>query len=364
MYTIPWWNVDIGPDAAPAVAEAVHNRCLSMGPIAAEFERRMAEALGVTHVIATTSGTTALMMALLEADVKPGDEVIVPAVTWIATAHAAALLGARVVFADVERDRPIMDSKAFAQAITAQTKAVVPVHLNGCACDMEAVSTIATHHGISVIEDTAQALMCRSPKGRFLGTGSRCGCFSMSVPKLITCGQGGFIVSEDDETARRLRIIRIHGVGSVMAPEWSILGSNFRFTDLHAAMALTQITMIAARGAAIRSVWNEYKEGLKNCPRIRFGYPDDSVDALHLYPEIQTEERESLFRFLENEGIETRKMYPPIYAAPQFQPQPDSFPNADAFAQKTLWLPGGPNRRTEEIQTVIQAVRKWANNPA
>lgn len=357
---IPWWNVELGDDVAEAVAEAVRNRSVSMGGVAAEFERRVAECLDVPHVVAVTNGTSALVVALLEAGVKPGDEVIAPALTWIATAHAATLIGARAILVDVEKERPVMSADALAAAVTPRTRAIMPVHFNGRACDMPAILEAADRRGIAVIEDAAQAFLCKSDDGRFLGTVGRCGCFSLSMGKLVTSGQGGFIATRDDETARRLRLIRTHGVGSVMEPEWSMTGGNFRYTDLHAAIGLTQLEKAERRKASILEVYAYYRDNLAERPGVRLANFADPDREIPLYIEVYTSRRKSLFEFLLSRGIQAREFYPALNRAPQFGPQPGDFANAEAFASQGLWLPSGPDRTEEELRYVVGAVNEWS----
>lgn len=357
--TIPWWNVDLGDEAAEAVAKAVRDRNISMGKIAAQFEDRVAELLGVPHVVAVGNGTSALVVALLEAGVGPGDEVIIPDVTWIATAHAAAILGAKPVLADVGADRPILEPENFAAAITPRTKAVVPVHLNGRACDMPALLETAARHGIAVIEDAAQALLSRNSDGAYLGTLGRAGCFSLSMGKLVTAGQGGFVVTRDALVAERLRRIRVHGVDSVMAPEWRMVGGNFRFTDLHAAIALTQLDKVEQRIAGVRRTYAFYADALRDSERFALYRPVDLNREIPLYVEARTGNPVDLENFLNARGIQARAMYPPLHGAPQFAPQAGLFVNANKFSSTSIWLPCGPDRGDGELFAITTAIREW-----
>lgn len=357
---ISWWNVEMGPEAAEAAARAVTDRNLSMGKIAAAFELRVAELLGVRHVIAVTNGTSALMLALLEAGVGFGDEVIVPARTWIASAHAPYMLGAKIVFADVEKERPVLGPKAFQQAITPKTKAVVPVHLNGRICDMARIREIASAHGIAVIEDAAQALFCGSPEGGYAGTHSRSGCFSLSVAKLITSGQGGFVVTNDDTVAKRLRLMRTHGTESVIHPAWLMAGGNFRFTDVLAAIAITQLDIYQKRIDALRDVYSYYANAIQNSPDCRL-IAQDRDDSVPLYPEVWNNRRDDFMHYLREKGIEARPMYPSLHHAPQFERSAGAFPNAEYWGQ-TVFIPGGPNRTHEELTTTVAAVNAWTGD--
>jgi len=357
---ISWWNVNIRPEAEEAVARAVRNRNLSMGKLVADFENRLSDILGVPHVIAVTSGTSALMLALLEAGISPGDEVIVPDWTWIATAHAAHLLGATVVLVDVESGRPLMDPEAFEQAITPRTKAVVPVHLNGRACQMPRIREIAERHGIIVIEDACQALLAASPEGGYLGTHSHAGCFSLSVAKLITSGQGGFIITHENEVANRLRLMRTHGTSDILHPSWLMVGGNFRFTDLQAAIALAQLDYHQELCDCILKCYNKYATCLPiSHKKLNFLTSNIKNGELPLYVECMAEDRKAFMQLLAEHNIETRPMYPELRLAPQFSHNADRhFPHARKYAERGVFLPCGPHQSEEDIDTVISVITR------
>ena len=202
MSNISWWWTDFGQDQIDKISESIRRGHISQGAVTAEFENRVTDILQVPHVVATTNGSTALLMALLAAGVGPGDEVIVPNRSWIATAHAPLLLGATVVLVDVEHGSTNMDTAQIQTKITGQTKAIMPVHLNGRSAEMGAINRIADEYGVTVIEDAAQAFCSKNIDG-FLGTQSFAGCFSMALGKLISTGQGGFVVTKDKQMFSR-----------------------------------------------------------------------------------------------------------------------------------------------------------------
>lgn len=183
----------------------------------AEFEKRFAEYLGVKHAIAVSSGSSALLVALLASGVGLGDEVITQNRAWISVAHAIRLLGAQPVLVDVDRDVQVMNIEGLDDLITMKTKAVVPVHMNGYPPDMEKLSHICRRRGIALIEDSAQALGS-SFKGVALGTFGTVSCFSFSMAKLLSSGQGGMLVTMNDDFARVARNMRTHGVESTFDP--------------------------------------------------------------------------------------------------------------------------------------------------
>ena len=362
---MPWWRVEFGETAARAAYNAVAGRHMTMGALTAEFERRIGEILGVRHVVSTASGTAALMLACFEAGVGPGDEVVVPDRTWIATAHAAHLLGATIVAAEVEKNRPIMDADSFLQAITPATKAVIPVHLNGRAADMPKIRSIAQSRGIAVIEDACQALFSKSPEGGFLGCHSRAGCFSLSIGKAISSGQGGFIVTNDDETAQRLVLGRTHGTSDVTMAKWQMGGGNFRFWDLPAAVALSQLDIAEERCENVKRVYQRYARKLREFSCLELLPVDVEGGELPLYVECNSPLRGALLAHLEAGGIQARPYYGSLHEAPQFMRRnPSAYQNSDIYARQCFVLPCGPDRTDDEIDRVLAAIGAFEETQA
>ena len=359
MKQIPWWRVNLGKEAAKAAYEAVENGRMTLGERCRAFEDRVAALLEVPHVISTSSGTAALTIALLEAGVGCGDEVVVPDQTWIATAHAPLLLGAKVVLADVEKERRLLDPEAFERVITSRTRAVIPVHLNGKAVQMEAIRIIAAKHGIHVIEDAAQAFTSRSSEG-WLGTHSRSGCFSLSMGKFVCSGQGGYVVTRDGNIATRLRLARTHGTQDIYAPVWTMKGGNFRFWDLPASIALTQLDRLEERRKALIHLYQQYYEELSDLERLSVVLFNVADGELPLYVECLSEERDSLMNYLARKGIQCRTKYPALHLAPQFSRHPgETYCNSLRFSRECFVLPCGPDQTEENIERTIYAVKEW-----
>ncbi|MBI3394625.1 MAG: DegT/DnrJ/EryC1/StrS family aminotransferase [Spirochaetia bacterium] len=356
---IHWWQTTFGEEEIEHVVRSMRNRQISQGAVTAEFEARLGEYLGVKNVVATSSGSTALLLALMAVGVGPGDEVIVPNRTWIATAHAAHLLGAKVVLVDVEPDRPIIDVAMVEERITSKTKAIMPVHMNGRSADMRALKTIAGRHGIFVIEDAAQALGSRNEDG-YLGCQSDVGCFSLSVAKTIATGQGGFAVTNNTDLAGKLRAIRTHGVENVKDPgSWVMPGFNFRFTDIQASIGIEQLKRLPERLEYHRNIYRQYLEGLAETTlapiKMNIG-----AGEVPVYIEYIASDRSALIQKLENEGIETRPFYPDLDRAPYLAQDGRSFPNSRKYGDGGLYLPCGPAQSQENIERVIKTIRKYS----
>ncbi|RWX73456.1 MAG: Aminotransferase, DegT/DnrJ/EryC1/StrS family [Candidatus Methanosuratincola subterraneus] len=233
----------LGKEEIKAVAKVIESGALTNpapegGSVCRAFEQELASYCNAKHAVACNSGTAALQMALMAAGVGPGDEVIVPSFTFVATASSVLLVGARPVFVDIDPDTYNMDPEQFRRAITPRTKAVVPVDLYGLPAAMDEIKEIARQSGIIVIEDACQA-QGASYKGKMAGTLGDMGCFSFYPGKVMTTGEGGAVITDDDELAERLRRIRTHG--QVKGYDSVMLGGNFRMTEMAAAMGRVQL---------------------------------------------------------------------------------------------------------------------------
>ena len=353
MEKINWWQTEFTTGEAEAAAKAITEGRLSQGPIVAEFERLLANYLGVRHVVATTSGSDALLLSLWAANVLPGDEVLVPNRTWIATAHAVSLLGAIPIFVDTDVDNPVISLSDLRNKVTSRTKAVIPVHLNGRDAHIDEVLEFGEIHGIKVIEDAAQALGSKDASGTFLGTKSLAGCFSLSVAKVISSGQGGFVVSNHDDFAARLRAMRTHGIENVIEPgKWDMLGFNFRFTDVLASIALEQFKKLGLRLSRLREIYNRYEVGISGL--VNFQMIPLNIDGGEIGPyiEILSNDRESLITYLMQHGIESRKFYPDMDTANYFKATKEN-PNSRVFGSDGLYLPSGPSLTNDSIDYVL-----------
>ena len=359
MKKISWWRTSFGLNEIKRITEAISSECISQGPITAEFEHRISKALGVPYVVTTTSGSMAILISLIAAGVKAGDEVIVPNRTWIATAHAPLLLGAKVVLVDVEADRPILDVNQIEKKITKRTKAIIPVHLNGRAVDMEAVNRIASKYKLKVIEDAAQAFCSQNAAG-FLGAQSLAGCFSLSVAKIISTGQGGFVITRNKKTYERLKLMRTHGVRDVINASYTQMGFNFRFTDIQASMGLAQLDSLAKRIEKVKEVYAKYETSMSEFNFLKFLPVDINKGEIPIYIEVLCRERSRLVNFLAKRGIQTRSFYPDLNTAPYLKSK-GKFPHSKVFAEQGLFLPCGPAQPLENINRVLDALRKFKN---
>lgn len=346
----------IEQDDLAAVAEVLASGYLVQGPRVEGFERAVAERVGVRHAVAVTNCTAAIQMALLAADVRPGDLVVTTAYSWPATANAVELCGAQPVFADISPDTFNVDPEALAAALARlaacdetarRVKAVLPVHAFGLLADMPAITGLADEHGLAVVEDAACALGA-SLDGRQAGAWGALGCFSFHPRKAITTGEGGIITTDDAQTARRLRALRNHGLDpAAAAPDFVLPGFNNRMTELQGALGLTQMTKLdrvidARRAAAAR--YDQLFAGSELRPPVS---PDPSAHVYQSYvillPARLAARRAGLIAEAKGRGIETTigTWHMPLvtYYRSRYGFRPGDFPVADDVFARSVTLP-------------------------
>ena len=358
---IPWWRPETGDREREAVSRVLDSNYLNDGDVTAEFERRLAARLDCRHAVAVTSGTAALFVSLAALGAQHGDEVVVPDVTFIATANAVTLAGATPVLADVDPATLGIAPAALVRAITPRTKAVIPVHVSGRAAAIERIVEIADAHGIAVIEDAAEALGSRR-RGRCLGTFGRAGCFSFSPNKTITTGQGGLIVTDDDALAVRLRELKDQGRpvrGTGGNDVHASVGFNFKLTNLQAAVGLGQLSRIDARSERLRNIYRAYRAALAGIEPVHLlpfdvdgGETPQWIDAL-------VDDRDRLVEHLKTAGIDCRPFWFPIHTQQPYRQPDQAFPHAIQVASRALWLPSAFSMTDDDVGTVCQRIREF-----
>ncbi len=353
---VPWWKTDFGEDEIRQVTAALRGRHINQGPLCAELERRLAECLQVPHVALTCSGSAALLVSLLACEVQAGDEVIVPAATFIASAHAVLLAGAQVKLVDVRADCPVLDATRLEGAISEKTKAIMPVHLGGHACDMEAINAVAARHNLRVVEDAAQAFCSHGDHGR-LGTLSDAGAFSMSLTKLIPTGEGGFIATRSEALRDRVLRLRNQGAWQIADNVFQQFGFNLRFNDVLASIGLAQLNKLPDKIAAVTRIHQFYCQQLADLPFLRM--IEVSSGELPLWSQVVCCERERVIERLRQQGIAARPFHPCLADSPHLN-QAGSFPHARFFARHGLTLPSGPDQSDENLARTVAALRELA----
>jgi perosamine synthetase len=355
---IDWWRTSFGSKEIRSLANSISNEHISQGSVTAEFEAKFSQALNVPYAVATTSGSVALLMALMALGIQRGDEVILPNRTFIATAHAALLLGAKVVLVDVLPDIPALDVSQVRRKITRKTKAIMPVHLCGRAVDMEEVQKIARDYGLVVVEDACQAMFSKNATV-YLGTQSDAGCFSLGVTKLLSVGQGGVVVTHRKDVYEKLKLIRNHGVRDTFAADYQHLGFNFKFTDMMASIGLVQLTRLTERIARLNTIFGTYISAFTEfAPFIKMIPVKSFQGELPLYIEALCHDRLRLMRHLESHSIRARPFLPDLHLSPHLNNRGE-FPNSQKFCQQGIFLPTGPSQSMDNIRRVIEVLRTF-----
>lgn len=345
----------IGEEEKRAVVEVLESGQLAQGPKVQEFEERFAALCGVKHAIATSSGTTALLAALLAHRIGPGDEVITTPFTFIASANSILFSGAKPVFADIDENSYNIDPDLIEKKVTEQTKAILPVHLYGCPCDMDRIIDIADRHCLIVIEDACQAHGA-SIQGKRVGSFGT-GCFSFYPTKNMTTAEGGMITTDDDEIAQRARLIRNHGQSRLYHHE--SLGYNFRMTELQAALGLVQLEKLTEWTRKRIENAAYLTERLRNVvtPRVREGF----VHVYHQYTIRVNGNRDEALEKLTTGGVGARVYYPlPVHRQPFYRELGfnDSLPVSERMSEEVLSLPVHPALTPGELDKIVSEVSR------
>lgn len=353
----------IGEEEKAAVLDVLSSGQLAQGRRVREFEERFAAWVGARYAVAVSSGTTALHVALLAHGIGPGDEVITTPFSFIASANCIVYVGAVPRFADIEPDYYTIDPAAIEAQITPRTRAIIPVHLFGQPCDMEAIAALAERHGLVIIEDACQAHGAQL-NGRPMGAWGTA-CYSFYPTKNMTTGEGGMITTDDPALAERMRMIREHGMRQRYVHEMT--GYNFRMTDIQAAIGLVQLTRVDGwneqrrRNAALLTARLADVLGVKT-PRVRPG----AVHVFHQYT-IAAEDRDRLIAGLTARGIGYGIYYPiPIHRQKVYREwgYTDTLPATEAACAQVLSLPVHPALTEDEVNAVADAVMAAAQEPA
>jgi len=356
---IPVSQPSIGASERRAVNDVMESGWLTQGEMVEQFEGALARRLGVAHARACTSGTTALHLALTAVGVGPGDEVIVPDLTFVATANAVAYTGAKVVLVDVDPRTWTIDPVEVERAITSATRAIVPVHLYGVACDMEALCKLTSNGRIRIVEDAAEALGTYW-HGRPAGALGDISAFSFYGNKVITTGEGGAVVTGNTALAVRVALLRGQGVDQHRRYYHSELGFNYRMTEMQAAIGVAQMARLDEMLIQRERIFSAYKSMLyPQCvaPKI----PEFTVQAPWVYTFTLPYgfERDGLMEFLHHHNVDTRPTFVPLHRLPMYEDDETRFPNASSIGDRGVSLPTFSDMELVDVSYVAHLVNDW-----
>ncbi|QRY81488.1 UDP-4-amino-4-deoxy-L-arabinose aminotransferase [Pseudomonas sp. PDNC002] len=369
---LPFSRPSIGEEEIQAVNDVLRSGWITTGPKNQELEQRFAQSIGCRHAIALSSATGGMHLALLALGIGPGDEVITPSQTWVSTANMICLLGATPVFVDVDRDTLMTDAARIEAAITPRTRAIIPVHYAGAACDMDPINELARRHGIAVIEDAAHAAGTFY-RGRPVGSRGTA-IFSFHAIKNLTCAEGAMFVTDDEALANRVRTLKFHGLGvdaydrltHGRKPQAQVVEPGFKYnlTDINAAIALVQLPKLEAINARRAELAAGYAERLAKLPVQPLTLPDyPQHHAWHLYVlRIDQErcgiDRDAFMQGLQQRGIGTGIHFIGSHLHSYYrQRYPDvQLPNTEWNSSRIVSIPLFPDMTQADQDRVVDAI--------
>lgn len=363
---LPLSAPSFGEEEAQAVADVVRSQWLTMGPVTAEFEKEFSAYVGSTHGIMASSCTAALHLAFAALGLGPGDEVIVPSLTFVATANAVAYTGATPVFADiVSVENPLLDPAAVEAAVGPRTKVVCAVHYAGYVCDMAALRDICDRRGLALVEDAAHAPGATSPLGP-AGSLGDLACFSFFSNKNLVTGEGGMVTTDDDALAKKMRLLRAHGMTATSwdrerghASGYDVIerGYNYRPSELEAALGRVQLAKVPDLTARRRELVGMYRRAIDAMPEVGFvpfTAAGDAMSSCHIMPLVapSAEAKEALRAAAADAGIQTSVHYQPVHTFQVFQPQP-ALPLTEEYYAREVTLPLFPAMADADVERVL-----------
>jgi dTDP-4-amino-4,6-dideoxygalactose transaminase len=370
-WAVPLADIAPGPDVVAAVEEAVASGWWSMGPRVAAFEEAFAAFCETTHAFAVANGTAALQLALAAVGCGPGDEVVLPSLSFVAAANAVVLAGATPVFCDITSDSDLnLEPADLVGRLGPRTKAVIVLHYGGLPCEIDVVAAACAERGIRVIEDAAHAIGATS-RGRRAGSLGDIGCFSLFSNKNLPVGEGGVVVTDDDELAERLRQLRSHGMTTLTwdrhrghADTYDVVvpGFNFRLDEIHAALALAQLPHVPAWNERRRAIVGRYRDELGEREGVTIAMPErDGVSSSHhlaVAVFASAELRARAATELREARVQTSMHYPPIHLFSAYRGSAAGLPRTESVAPRLLTLPLYPHMGEDAVTTVVAAASR------
>jgi dTDP-4-amino-4,6-dideoxygalactose transaminase len=370
----PLCDIDLGKEEEHGVLRVLRSRWLSTGPVTKRFEKAFSEYLGGGYAIAVSNGTAALHLAIASLGIRDDDEVILPSLTFVATANAVLYVGARPVFADIIGfDDPNISPREIEKRITKKTKAILAMHYGGYPCDMQSILRIAKEHGLYVVEDAAHAPGAEY-KGEKCGLIGDIGCFSFFSNKNLVTGEGGMVVTRSKEWAEEIRKMRSHGMetlswdkyrGRLASYDIRGLGYNYRTTEIQSALGLVQLKKLDRNNRKRKKLGKIYREELQenddiSIPFLGFkGNPSYHLFPILVAPDI---DRKRVMRRLKDFGIQTSVHYPPVHLFSlyrnRFGYQKGDLPRTEEVSGREITLPLHPLLDTGDVKWIAKKVKE------
>jgi len=385
-WKVPLADIDLGIEEIEAVTDVLRSRWLSMGPVTAEFERHFAEYVGVKYAFAVTNCTAALHLAHMALGAGPGDTIICPSLTFVATANAIRYTGATPVFADITSIDDLNNAPDTIEArIDESTKGICVLHYGGYPCNMDSIMDIAKRHNLYVVEDAAHApgaatWLTDKDTGRGETVLRKCGsigdigCFSFFSNKNMATGEGGMITTDSDVLAEKIKLLRAHGMTSLtwdreqghgFSYDVVDLGYNYRIDEMRSAIGLIQLEKLEGNNRKRFEVTNIYRENLQDLNEISIPFlKTNSISSCHIFPILlkNGNDRPRFMQFMRDKGIQTSIHYPPVHTFSHYRScyQPGSLPITDEVAARLVTLPLYPDITREQLEYVIDMLKQWS----
>lgn len=372
VYKIPLFDLNFGKEEEDAVVDVLRSKWISMGEKTVELESSFAKIINVKHALSMTNCTAALHVGLAILDLRPGDEVIVPSLTFVATANAIKYVGATPVFADISSlDNLTVSPSDIEKKITKNTKAIVVMHFGGFACEMDSILAIARKNSLKVMEDAAHS-PSGTYKGRFLGTMSDVGAFSFFSNKNISTAEGGMLVTNDDKLAERAKLMRSHGMTTMSyerfkghATSYDVIeaGYNYRLDNVRSALGVVQLKKLGEdlnrRKMLVRRYHENFK-GIKGLIIPFIGKEEESTN--YIFPIVLSEEcpldREDVREKLAESGIQTSVHYPAVHEFSIYKDERMALPLTEYVARREITLPLYFSMNLEQVDFVSDCLKK------
>ncbi|MFH1323972.1 MAG: DegT/DnrJ/EryC1/StrS family aminotransferase [Nanoarchaeota archaeon] len=326
----------------------------SMGKYVNLFEGGFSKYCNSKHGVAVSNGTVALHLALAALGIGKGDEVIIPDLTFVATANAVAYTGAKPVMADIDKETWCIDTEKIKDKLTKKTKAIIPVHLYGHPCDMDPIMELADGREIKVIEDAAEAHGAEY-KGKKVGSIGHIGCFSFYGNKIITTGEGGICLTDDEKLAERMRFLKDHGMSKEKRYWYDEIAYNYRMTNIQAALGVAQLEKIDKIVEAKRKNAQIYNSLLKGLKDIVLPAEKEWAKNVYWMYSILVDNRDELIKKLEKNGIDSRPFFYPIHQLPMYKLD-GQFPVSNEVSIKGINLPSSPTLAREQIEHIVKVI--------
>ena len=370
-WRVPLADVRLGPEEESAVLDVLRSGWLTMGGVTQAFEQEFAAFVGAKHAFAVTNATAALHLACMAVGLGEGDEVIVPSLTFVATANAVRYTGANVVFADIEsEDWLCICPRSIEEKINERTRAIVVMHYAGFACDMPEILRVAKKYHLAVMEDAAHAVGA-SLDGKPLGTWGDVGCYSFFGNKNMTTAEGGVLVTDDDRLADKVRILRSHGMTTLTwdrhqghASTYDVvdLGYNYRIDEIRAALGREQLKKLPAGNVRREVLVERYREELaERLPALGLPFSEKrGLSSQHIFPVLLPEgaDRQSFREALKADGIQTSFHYPPVHHFRIYRQEGEELWMTETAARRQVTLPLFPGMTDAQQSLVIESVVK------